>query len=71
MSDDITEKASTSDIYGYVLFACIDKRNGKIQGHRVLLSDEQYSQIEDIVCSDDVKVLDEAHFEFDSDDGED
>ena len=41
-----------SDIYGYTVFANIDKRNGKIEGHRVIdLTPQQMEAIELIITS--------------------
>lgn len=62
--DNAKKETSINDIHSYVLFAGIDKRNGKIHGHRVLLSRKQIEQIEDIVLSAPIKVLDEVQFEL-------
>ena len=41
-----------NDIHSYTVFANIDKRNGKIEGHQVILSQEAIGLIEDVVLKD-------------------
>ena len=52
-----------NDIYGYTLFANIDKRNGKIEGHRMILTPEQMAVIEDVIAIGDLKVIEEPTYE--------
>ena len=52
-----------NDIYGYTVFANIDKRNGKIAGHRMILTPEQMAVIEDVIASGDLKVIEEPTYE--------
>jgi len=40
-----------NDIHSYAVFANIDKQNGKIEGHQVVLPKEAFELIEDIVIS--------------------
>ncbi len=44
-------KTTTSDIHSYTVFANIDKRDGSIEGHMIVLSKEQLEAIEDIIVS--------------------
>lgn len=56
--------ATLNDIYGYTIFANIDKRNGKIEGHRIIdLSKEQMEAIEIIITSEHIKVMEEPTYE--------
>ena len=55
--------AVTSDIYGYTVFANIDDRKGTIKGYQVILSKEQLEQIEAIVLSNKVRVVEEHTYE--------
>lgn len=64
MSDSKKIKVMTSDIYTYIVFAVIDKRNGTMQGHEVLLTKEQRDAIEQIILSQPVKVLETKEFDF-------
>lgn len=52
-----------NDIYGYTVFANIDKRNGKIEGHRMILTHEQMAVIEDVIAIGDLKVIEEPTYE--------
>ena len=56
-------QAQVSDIYGYTVFANIDKRNGKIEGHRMILTKEQMAVIEDVIAIGDLKVIEEPTYE--------
>lgn len=60
-------KQIINDIYGYTVFALIDKRNSKIEGHRLILSDKQMSDIEDIITSEKVSVIEDVSFEVQND----
>jgi hypothetical protein len=40
-----------NDIHSYTLFANVDKRNGVIEGHMVILRKDQMEAIEDIVLA--------------------
>ena len=55
--------ATLNDIYGYTVFANIDKRNGKIEGHRMILTSEQMAVIEDVIVIGDLKVIEEPTYE--------
>lgn len=55
--------ATLNDIYGYTVFANIDKRNGKIEGHRMILIPEQMAVIEDVIAIGDLKVIEEPTYE--------
>jgi len=59
-----------NDIHSYTVFANIDKRNGKIEGHQVILSKEAIELIEDIVLKDwkdTPKVLELSSYEVEDD----
>ena len=52
-----------NDIYGYTVFANIDKRNGKIEGHRMILTKEQIEAIEIIITSGKINVIEDPIYE--------
>ena len=46
-------KMSTiADIHSYTIFANIDKRDGNIDGHQLILSKETMNAIEDLILKD-------------------
>ena len=56
-----------NDIHSYTVFVNIDKRNGKIEGHQVILSKEAIELIEDIILEDwedTPKVLELSSYEW-------
>jgi len=53
-----------TDIHSYTVFADIDKRNGKIEGHMMILSKKQMEAIEDIVLSGEVQVKEKPLYEI-------
>ena len=55
--------ATLNDIYGYTVFANIDKRNGKIEGHRMILTKEQTEAIEIIITSGKINVIEDPTYE--------
>jgi len=52
-----------SDIHSYIVFANIDKRNGKIEGHMIRLTKEQIEAIEDIIISEKITIKENASYE--------
>ena len=52
------------DIYTYIVIGAIDKRNGKIEGHEIILSKEQLHKIEDIVTSTKIIVNENKAFDL-------
>ena len=58
------KKATTSDIYGYTVFANIDDRKGTIKGYMMILTKEQNEAIESIILSGKVKVKEEHTYEI-------
>jgi hypothetical protein len=60
-----------SDIHSYSLFANVDKRNGHIEGHLVILSEEAIEAIELIVLREDRLLLTEdSAYELEGEDVE-
>jgi len=57
-------EANISDIYTFLVFAVIDKRNGKLQGHEVLLTANQQEAIEAIIKQSKVRVLETKEFDL-------
>ena len=49
-------KHTISDIHSYTVFANIDKRDGNIDGHQVVLSKRAYESIENIILSEKVRL---------------
>jgi hypothetical protein len=59
----MNDKKYISDVHSYLVFANIDKRNGNIDGHMIILSKEQYEAIGDIVTNgSEFKVLEDATY---------
>jgi len=59
-----SKEVTAADIYTYFVFAVIDKRNGKMQGHEVILTKAQKRAIEDVVLQSKVRVLEDKEFDY-------
>jgi len=53
-----------SDLHGYALFAHVYEEDGSVTGHRVVLTDEQVLEIEAIVTSLPVRLMEEASYDL-------
>ena len=63
-------KQYTSDVHSYVVFANIDKRDGNIDGHLILLTPEKMEAIENIILSgsDKLKVKSKPSYKLEKGD---
>jgi len=60
--------ATISDIQSYSVFANIDNRKGKIEGHMLMLTKDQYEMIEAIIINAEVvKVKEHPTYEVQDD----
>jgi len=57
------KQPTINDIHSYTIFANIDKRNGKIEGHQMYLTQLQMEAIEQIILSDKIKVDENPSYE--------
>ena len=63
------DKMSTiSDIHSYTIFVNIDKRDGNIEGHQVILKKETMEAIEELILNGgNIKVKNKAAYRLEDD----